>query len=80
MSKYETGSYHVLLFDRYGSKQHTQRGFTGLLVADAYGQSRIQEEDMASYVVIRVLRNSLDHLGSYNVDEKDILSTEGNNE
>lgn len=70
MSKYDTGSYHVVLFDRYGSKLDTLTGFSSLTVAESIGQMAVDEQhDVVSYVVTRILKNSLDFHASYHVKE-----------
>ena len=58
-NKYARDSYHVLLFDRYGTKQDT------IITAGGYGAAldlaQDTMDDDGSYVILRVLINSLDN-------------------
>lgn len=70
--KYETGAYHVLLFGKHGTQ-------TGKESADTYeeahriGKAQIQRPPAASYVVTRVMYNSLDAYYPWQVtDEEEV--------
>jgi hypothetical protein len=61
VNKYQTGNYAVLLFDRYGTKLDTLTlDAGGLLTAQAAGHKAVADGLCASFVVIRMLYNSLD--------------------
>ena len=63
MSKYNTGSYHVVTFDKYGSKIETIIGATSYLEAVDLGNNAMTLDPnagVASFIVYRVLFNSLD--------------------
>jgi hypothetical protein len=59
VNKYQTGVYHLHLFDKHGSKQET-RILHSLIAADKEGAVLIQKPPFASYAITRVLRNSID--------------------
>ena len=59
MNAYESGKYRVYLFDKHGTKQKTVFAET-LTEAQALGHSMTAEPPYASFVVTRVLYNSLD--------------------
>jgi hypothetical protein len=62
MNKYKSGNYAVLYFDRYGTKLDTQiLDEGGLLTAQAEGHRAVADGECASFVVIRMLYNSLDN-------------------
>jgi hypothetical protein len=61
VNKYKSGNYAVLLFDRYGTKLETRiLDEGGLLTAQEEGHKAVAEGVCASFVVIRMLYNSLD--------------------
>jgi hypothetical protein len=63
-NKYSSGSYHIALFDRYGTKIDSvlvTQG--GLLKAIEQGNERVSKGLCASFCVVRVLHNSLDVSG-----------------
>ena len=60
-AKYATGNYTLIFFDRYGTKINTVIvNEDGLLKAQEAGHKAIAEGLCASFVVSRVLYNSLD--------------------
>lgn len=59
--KYSTGLYTLIFFDRYGTKINTVTlSYGGALIAQEEGHKAIAEGLCASFVVTRVLYNSLD--------------------
>ena len=59
--KYATGNYTLIFFDRYGTKINTVIvNEDGLLKAQDAGHKAIADGLCASFVVSRVLYNSLD--------------------
>ena len=62
--KYATGNYTLIFFDRYGTKINTVIvSEAGLLRAQAAGHKAVSEGLCASFIVSRVLFNSLDATG-----------------
>ena len=60
-NKYRAGSYHIVLFDRYGTKIDTKLvGQGGLLKAIEQGNKSVSEGLCASFCIVRILHNSLD--------------------
>jgi len=65
-NKYKTGKYLILLFDQHGTKQKT-------VFADSYtealkkGRKNTTKPPYASFIVIRVLHNSLDTFNPWGV-------------
>lgn len=59
MNAYETGKYRVYLFDKHGTKQETVFA-ENLTSAMELGEEMTQYPPHASFVVTRVLHNSLD--------------------
>ena len=62
MSKYDVNNYHVIFFDKKGSKLNEfNLEACGLSKAKNYSDSiLIESEDIYSYVILRVICNSLD--------------------
>ena len=61
MNKYETDLYQIIFFDRYGSKNGEMMFGTNAIQSDRIGRDVKREEcDVNSYVVLRVIQNSLD--------------------
>lgn len=60
MSKYKSGSYVLIGFDRVGTKLFmrpaTVQNFTGSI---AEGEQAVASEECSSFVVIRVMYNSM---------------------
>ena len=61
MNKYQTGVYHVHLFDRHGTRQKTLLVRKGLTVAIRKGEKKTRKPPFASYAITRVLVNSVDN-------------------
>lgn len=59
MNAYESGKYRIHLFDKHGTKQETVYAET-LTGAQELGRNMTAEPPYASFVVTRVLYNSLD--------------------
>lgn len=60
-AKYSTGNYALIFFDRYGTKLETRvLDEGGLLTAQDEGHKAVADGVCASFVVIRMLFNSLD--------------------
>lgn len=59
MNKYETGSYHLHLFDRHGTKTKTM-SHRSYIAASRAGEELTARPPYASYAVTRVIINSLD--------------------
>lgn len=59
MNAYETGIYRVELFDKHGSKQHTEFA-PNFVLAVARGRKVTAKPPYASFAVTRVLYNSID--------------------
>ena len=68
-NKHKTGNYLIYLYDKYGTKQDTVSAESYTL-AEAAGDKAISTEPYASYVIVRVIKNSLDnaHPWSRNVE------------
>ena len=62
MSKYDINNYHVIFFDKKGSKlKEINLEACGLTKAKNYSDSiLIESEDIYSYAILRVICNSLD--------------------
>jgi hypothetical protein len=62
MSKYDVNNYHVIFFDNKGTKLFTENlDNFGLIKSREYADSRVKmHESVASYVILRVIDNSLD--------------------
>jgi len=58
-NKYKTGSFQILLFDQYGTLNKTLIR-DNLAEADNDGRESILYPPHASYVIMRVITNSLD--------------------
>lgn len=56
-NKYQTGSYIVIVFDKYGSKVDDHPGIATKVEADQIGE---QSKGDGSFVVLRVVTNSID--------------------
>jgi hypothetical protein len=65
-NKYETGRFHLHLFDKHGTKLETLMK-DNLTQAQADGEERIKAPPAASYVVTRILFNSIDRSYPWNV-------------
>lgn len=71
-NKYHTGSYHIHLFDKHGTRKKT-------LDADSYisalkkGEKKIKKPPYASYSITRVLANSVDRAYPWSVRPEEIL-------
>lgn len=64
--KNDGGTYSVTLFDDRGRKvKKTQMGMSGLIKAQMYGESAIEMGEGHSFVVERVLFNSLEKRGDW---------------
>ena len=61
-NKYDSDTYSITTFNAKGAKlAKIAVGNTGLIVAKNIGQQMVVNGDIASFVVERVLFNSLDH-------------------
>ena len=61
MNKYKSGNYAIVCFDSYGTKLDTKiLDEGGLLTAQEEGHKAVAEGECASFVVIRMVYNSLD--------------------
>ncbi len=61
-NKYDTDSYSLTTFNERGAKiAKIAIGNTGLVVAKNIGKQMVVQGDIASFVVERVLHNSMDH-------------------
>jgi hypothetical protein len=61
-NKYGTDSYSITTFNERGAKiAKIAIGNTGLIVAKNIGKQLVDQGDIASFVVERVLHNSMDH-------------------
>ena len=58
-NKFDTGSYYIKIHDKHGSKQHEEFNIENVIEAKALGEHLSQHDD-ESYVVLRVIFNSLD--------------------
>ncbi len=58
-NKHLTGTYLVYFYDKYGTKQDTVPA-DSFTQAEAVGDRGISQPPYASYVVVRVLKNTLD--------------------
>lgn len=60
--KYDTNSYNLTTFDRRGAKvEKIPLGNVGLIQAQAAGRELVRTDAVHSFVIERVLFNSLDH-------------------
>ena len=59
-NKYSTGKYMLMLFDVHGTKQKTLYQ-DSLQDADFLGRDLIANPPYASYVIVRVIKNSNDN-------------------
>ena len=59
MNKYQTGSYHLHLFDKFGSLYETHY-CENLTESKKIGEVAIASPPCASYAITRVLANSID--------------------
>jgi len=69
--KYETGRYLVLCFNKHGTQVGTHKAET-YTQAHAIGKERTSRPPAASYVVTRVMYNSLDAYYPWQVPEDDV--------
>lgn len=61
-TKYDTDSYSITTFNERGVRfAKISLGNVGLIVAKKIGYQMITQGDIASFVVERVLHNSMDH-------------------
>lgn len=65
-NKYETGKFHLHLFDKHGTKLETVVK-ENITQAQAHGEERIKQPPAASYVVTRILFNSIDRAYPWDV-------------
>ncbi len=59
-NKYKTGDYTIILFDQHGTKQKTIYA-QSCTQAMNKGEKKTKKPPYASYVVSRVIKNSLDN-------------------
>ena len=59
-NKYETGKYLVMFYDVHGTKQNAVPA-DSFTAAEEIGDKGISQPPYASYVVVRVIKNSLDN-------------------
>lgn len=59
-NKHQTGKYSTLLFDKHGTLKETISGQENYRLADQKGRDQTKAPPYASYVVTRVITNSLD--------------------
>ena len=70
--KYETGTLQVLLFNKYGTQVQTIKAET-YEQAHAIGKEYISRPPASSYVITRVMYNSLDAYYPWQVPENGAL-------
>lgn len=70
--KYRTGHYLLLLFTKHGDKAQTIP-HDNFLMAQAEGEDKIKNPPYASFVIIRVLHNSVDTHYPWTVRPEDVL-------
>ena len=58
-NKFETSSYYVKVYDKYGTKQHEEYNIESLTEAKVLGE-HLTSNSTESFVVSRVIFNSLD--------------------
>jgi hypothetical protein len=64
--KYETGSYSITTFNERGTKlEKTALGHIGLIKAQEHGRSLVADRQAHSFVIERVLHNSMDNAESW---------------
>jgi len=68
-NKYQTGDYLTLFFDVYGTQQDSVAS-CNFLEADANGRKGIKTPPYASYVVVRVMTNSLDRANPWSCSQE----------
>jgi len=73
--KYDTGHYLLLLFTKHGDKAQTIPHLD-FMTAQAEGEAMIKNPPYASFVVLRVLLNSIDRAFPWEVKDSDILDVE----
>jgi hypothetical protein len=59
-NKYRTGSYMIVFYDVHGTKQETVSA-ESFSAAEAVGDKGISAPPYASYVITRVIKNTLDN-------------------
>lgn len=59
-NKYRTGTYHIALYDKHGTKQKTIYSQSYTQAVDK-GNKKCSKPPYASFTVVRVLYNSLDN-------------------
>jgi hypothetical protein len=65
MSKYESGSYHVITFDAVGGKLERKTGLTSYGEANRWGHMQLKGEKAHSFVSMRVVYNSVSNKGMW---------------
>jgi hypothetical protein len=60
-NKYQTGIYHIHLFDKHGTKQKTLLEKRNFVKAKKRGKKKCLKPPYASFVVTKVLFNSQDN-------------------
>lgn len=69
--KYTTGQYILILFTKHGDKAQTI-DHTNLMKARAEGEEKIKNPPYASFVVLRVITNSIDTAYPWDVRPEDL--------
>ena len=72
-NKHKTGNYLIYLYDKYGTKQDTVPA-DSFTLAEAAGDKAISIEPYASYVIVRVIKNSLDNANPWS---RNVQSSQG---
>ena len=71
MAKYAPGAYHVILFDRFGGRKDVIQA-KSLLDGQRIGNQQLKDNDVyGSFVVLRVVYNSLGHYARINDDNSE---------
>lgn len=60
MAKYSEGNYLILTFDKYGTKIETRIAEHQGLIGAQKEAAKLLDDSIASFVVVRVLTNSID--------------------
>jgi hypothetical protein len=67
-NKYKTGVYHLHLFDKHGSRAD-MRISNSFTAAQQDGDELIKNPPYASYVITRVMKNTLDNAWPWDIKE-----------
>lgn len=71
-NKYKTGKFHIHLFDRHGTRADTRMA-ESFIAAEQEGDELIKVPPYASYVITRVLKNTLDTAWPWDVKDHELL-------